>query len=104
MDIKERIFKQRQLILDAHKKYIKEWNKMGEAGPGLLWFCQHTMYIDELLDKNFDVSEFPVPKNGGEREARLYMKKFILDAILMHYSKLIDLHSDVPFEYIEKSE
>jgi len=97
MNVQDRELLQRQIIIDGHNKNVGEWRRAGEAGPGLLFFCQFMIYMDGFMEKYLDLDKLTVPVGGGDRERNMYMKKFILQAIIMHYTGDIDLHSDNPF-------
>jgi len=98
MNIQDRKNLKQQIIIDGHNKYVKEWNQQGEAGVGLLWFCQYMMYIDGFMEKYLDLSQLPTPKDGGEKEIKMHMKRYILQGISLHYAGAIDLHSKSPFD------
>lgn len=97
MGKQDRELLQCQIIIDGHNKNVSEWRKAGEAGPGLLFFCQSMMYIDGFMERYLDLEKLPMPVGGGDRERNMYMKRFILQAIIMHYTGDIDLHSNNPF-------
>lgn len=89
-----------EILLKAHQKYVDWWLPIDVAAGsvlapmGLYMFCCRMLTIpdDQYFDRWIDENELPIPKNGDVREARIYMKDYILKCIGMHLLGNIDLH------------
>ena len=89
-----------KIILDGYQRYHDWWSPIDIAGGSflapmtLLWFCEYLLKFedDEWFDRWLDKDKFIISKGGDKREAKIYMKKFILQTIIQHHTGWINLH------------
>lgn len=112
-ELEERFQFQCQIILDGYQKYYNWWLPIDVANGStlapmtFLWFCEYLLVFDDKkwFDRWLDKDKFILPKGGGEKTARVYMKKFILEQISKHHMGYINLYDkENPFKEIENVE
>ena len=101
-----------KLLIEGYQRYHDWWHPIDIAGDSFMACMTFSRWMEHLLtfpdeewfDRWLNEDDFIVPKYGGKRSARMYMKQFILQRVNGHWAKWINLNDkENPFKWISEN-